>query len=117
MTSAANADGLSGMSHDSALTTAIQERLVLPVVCAVGLVLAISANWLFPGFGFVVCVLTASIALMLSTSRSMELLIFAFLFQNVTIAIIGGVIGTFDGAGVAKATNFLLCLSLWGLCL
>src|SRR5262245_10803739 len=107
MTSAANADGLHGVSSDGALTAAIQERLVLPIVCAVGVVLSIGANWLFPGFGFVVCVLTASIALMLSTSRSIELLIFAFLFQNVTIAIMGGVIGTFDGAGVAKATNFL----------
>ncbi len=116
MTSGQNIGALSG-NPDFLLRKAVGERIVLPIVCVVGLLLSVCANWLFPGLGLAVCVMTVATVLLLSVSRSIELVIFAFLFQNVMIAVIGGAIGTFDGATVAKATNFLLCMTVWGMCL
>ena len=96
---------------------AIQERIIVPLVCVFGVLLSICANWIFPGLGLAVCILTSATVVLLSVSRSIELVIFAFLFQNVMVAIIGGSIDDFDGAPVAKATNFLLCMTIWAMCL
>lgn len=116
MTGGQNIGVLSGES-DFAVRQAVRERIILPVVCVVGLLLSICSNWLFPGLGLAVCILTAAAVMLLSVSRSVELVIFAFLFQNVMIAVIGVSIDTFDGATIAKATNFLMCMTVWLMCL
>lgn len=94
----------------------VQQSILLPIACVLGMVLCIAGNWMFPGLGLALCVLTCATVVLLSLPRSIELIFFAFLFQNALIAIIGGVAGTFDGVTIAKASNFLLCMCLWGMC-
>ena len=85
-------------------------RLSLAILAAI--VLPVFANGVLPGLGVPLAILFSA-AVALGGIGVMELIIASLLFQNVFIAITAGLGGGLDHLNLARATNFIVCGTVW----
>jgi len=84
----------------------------LPLAILAAIALPVFANGVVPGLGVPLAILFSA-AVALGGIGVMELIIASLLFQNVFIAITAGLGGGFDHLNLARATNFIVCGTVW----
>ena len=88
---------------------------IVPVACFVALAASVVSNVFAPGAGAVLASVYVCGFFFVAGGRCLEFLVIALLFQNVIIALSMGDRSLQD-LNVARATNFIMCASLWALC-